>query len=79
MSNELREETEKWLSRAREKREEIALVDKSKEDMLKNVDAYISDAKHFMDKDDMVRAFEAVIWSWAIMETCLDLGIFDYK
>ena len=79
LEKELKDETEKWLSRAKEKREEIVLVDNTKEDMLKNADAYISDAKHFLEKGDLIRAFEAVTWSWSIMELCLDLGIFDYK
>ena len=79
IERQLRDETEKWLTRAKEKREEIALVDKSKEDMMENVDAYISDSGHFLKKGDLIRAFEAVIWSWSIMEICLDAGIFDYK
>ena len=79
LNEELKSETEKWLSRARKKREEIALVDTSKENMMKNVDAYISDAKHFLEKGDLIRAFEAVTWSWSIMEIALDLGVFDYK
>ena len=61
LEKELREETEKWLSRAKEKREEIVLVDKSKQDMMKNVDAYISDAKHFLEKNDFApQSFDAV-------------------
>jgi len=42
--------------------------------MIKNIDAYISDTQHFM-KNDMVRAFEAIVWAWAWMEILEDLKI----
>ncbi|MBL7160709.1 MAG: DUF357 domain-containing protein [Candidatus Aenigmarchaeota archaeon] len=36
---------------------------------LENVHAYVSDCKHFLEKCDLVRAFEAVIYVWGIAET----------
>lgn len=72
---QLKEETEKWLAKAKEKHAKVKLLDKSKEAMLKNIDAYISDAQHFLSKGDLVRSFEAVIWSWAILEILEDLEI----
>ena len=38
--------------------------------------AYVSDCRHFLEKEDPVRAFECVIWAWSIFELCLDLKIF---
>ena len=77
LNEELKAETEKWLKKAKEKRQKIKLLDKSKNDMIKNIDAYISDSQHFMDKGDLIRSFEAIIWSWAILELGLELGILD--
>jgi len=43
----------------------LILTDK---EALKNIDAYLSDSKYFLEKNDLIRAFEAVIWAWAWME-----------
>ncbi len=77
VEKELLSETEKWLKKAKKKRSEIKLVDKSKEGMLKNIDAYISDSEHFLKKGDLVRAFEAVVWSWSWIEILEDLKIIE--
>lgn len=75
INEEIKAETEKWLKKAKEKRAKIKLLDKSKQDMIKNIDAYISDSQHFMKKGDLVRSFEAVIWCWAWMEILEELKI----
>ena len=64
LEEELRSETEKWLQKAVAERAKI----KAKNDYTKNIDAYISDSFHFMKKNDLVRAFEAVIWAWSWIE-----------
>lgn len=76
VEKELLSETKKWLSKAKIKRRGIKLADKSKESMLKNMDAYIADSEYFLKKGDLIRAFEAVIWSWSVLELGLELGIF---
>ena len=75
IDKQLRDETEKWLKKIKTERKKIKLNDKSKENMLKNMDAYISDSEHFLKKGDLIHAFEAVIWSWSILELGLELGI----
>jgi hypothetical protein len=74
MDQKLEEETKKWLIKAKDKRKTIILVDKSRQDILKNIDAYISDSEHFMNKGDLIRSFEAIIWSWSIIELGLEYG-----
>jgi hypothetical protein len=44
--------------------------------MLTNMNAYISDSKHFMKQGDYVRSFEAIVWAWAIYEICKELEVF---
>jgi len=73
LEKELRNETEKWLRKIEEKRKGVELKDKSKKGMLKNIDAYISDTRHFLEKNDFIRAFEAVIWAWANLELMEEL------
>ena len=75
MNEELRNETEEWLRKAEEKRKMIKLSDDSKKELVKNIDAYILDARHFLAKNDLIRSFEAVIWAWAWIEILERLGI----
>jgi len=72
----LRKETEKWLERIKAERPKIRLQDISKKSMLKNLDAYISDSQYFLSSGDLIKSFEAVVWSWSILELGLELGIF---
>ena len=44
------------------------------EDFVRNIKAYISDARHFLGKKDLIRAYEAVIWAWAWYEIGRDIG-----
>ena len=76
LEKDLKQETEKWLKKIRTERKKIKLAESSKENMLKNMDAYISDSGHFLEKSDLIRSFEAVIWAWSILELGLELEIF---
>ncbi len=76
--SQIKEETEKWLAKIRTVEGEIAAEGRG-EEFLKNMKAYVSDSMHFLEKGDLVRAFECVIWAWAIYEICLELGLFRVK
>ncbi len=68
----LKEETDKWLSRLKSK--EVNSLGK-KGDMIKeNIEAYTEDTEHFLEKEDLVRAFEAVVWAWSWLEIGEELG-----
>jgi len=62
----LLKEINKWLPKCCEEVKKIKKV-KDKE-FLENVQAYISDTEHFLQKGDLVRAFEAIVWAWAWLE-----------
>lgn len=68
---ELIRQTKKWLSKLEKERKKIKVRKQSKrvKDSLKNLDAYISDAFHFLKEGDNIRAFEAVIYAWGILDT----------
>jgi len=68
-------ETEKMLAKIKEKRKSLKIVDSTKIEMVDNIDAYISDTSHFLEKNDMIRAFEAVVWAWAWIEILEELGV----
>ena len=73
MEVELREETEKWLLKIKQERERIVAAE-GKEEFVKNIDAYISDSEHFLKNNELIRAFEAVIWAWSQLEIGKELG-----
>lgn len=70
LAADLRAETEKWLVRADERLSRC----RGDERFLGNISAYISDSKYFLEKGDLIRAFEAVIWAWAWLEIGEELG-----
>jgi hypothetical protein len=75
----LKKETEKWLSKLESARSSIKTLKDSRElkAVLKNMDAYIKDTKHFLEKKDFIRAFEAVIYAWGLLEACEHLGLLE--
>lgn len=76
LESELREETGKWLLKIKEEMKGVRLKDSSKEGFLKNINAYIQDSEYFLEKNDLIRSFEAVIWAWSLLETGRELGFF---
>ncbi|MFH1977781.1 MAG: DUF357 domain-containing protein [Candidatus Aenigmatarchaeota archaeon] len=76
---ELREQTEKWLTKLEEEVQYMQFTEKIEKRVIQeatdNIHSYISDSKYFRDKGDMVRAFEAVMYAWGIYETCLRAGL----
>ncbi|QGA80814.1 DUF357 domain-containing protein [Candidatus Nanohalobium constans] len=69
----LKEETEKWLEKLDDRLEG---KDKDVEQM-ENVLAYRDDTIHFLEEEDYIRAWEAVIYAWGILETLERLGRFE--
>ena len=67
------EEINKWLDKIEAIVGKIHVEDPRAQSWLTNMEAYIADSKHFRDTGDLVRGFEAVVWSWAIFEILLDL------
>jgi hypothetical protein len=71
LETNLRAETVKWQKKAQELYTRVSGDD----EFLQNVSAYIKDCQYFLEKNDLIRAFEAIIWAWAWMEIGLDKGI----
>jgi len=58
-----------------EKLREVEHANDRGREFLNNIRAYVSDSKYFLSKNDLVRAFECVVWAWAWLEIGMDLGI----
>ncbi|MBE8539134.1 DUF357 domain-containing protein [Geoglobus acetivorans] len=68
LEEDLKKETLKWL----EKIENIDFEGDSR--FVENIRAYISDSKYFLEINDLVRAFECVVWAWAWLEIGKEYG-----
>ncbi len=75
MKEHLIQETKKWLEKIKAERENITLADSQRPEFLENIDAYISDSEFFLEHEEYIEAFEAIIWSWAYLTIGKDLGI----
>ncbi|HIP57688.1 MAG TPA: DUF357 domain-containing protein [Archaeoglobus profundus] len=79
IEKELKNETIKWLSRIREKIKNVEAVNEKGEEFLRNINAYISDTEYFLNKNDLIRAFECIVWAWAWLEIGLNIGILKQR
>ena len=71
----LEEETREWLEKLENRMEERD----SDVEQMENVEAYRDDTYHFLEEEDYIRAWEAVIYAWGILETLERLGKFEEK
>ena len=76
---ELQKETRKWLGKAKKEFQAAAIKDGSKADLFRNARNYIRDCEYFIDKDDWVRAFEAVIYAYGILDTLKRIGAVEIE
>ncbi len=73
VDEELRAETIKWLDK-------ISSVKFSGNcEFVENIRAYIKDSRYFLQKGDLIRAFECVIWAWAWLEIGKDYGFLEVE
>ncbi len=79
VEEELRRETLRWLDRLEERLKDVEHANEKGREFLTNIRAYVSDSKYFLSKDDLVRAFECVVWAWAWLEIGMDLGIIQSR
>ena len=57
----------------------IKVIDKRGTDLLTMANAYYKDSHHFLKKEDLVSAFEAVNIAWGYIDSGLRLGFFEVQ
>lgn len=74
----LLKETEKW--RAKLEAASLTPSQQSPEvkEQITNIQAYISDCKHFLEKKDFIRAFEAIVYAWGIYDALLSTHLLKF-
>jgi hypothetical protein len=75
----MREETIKMIEKIEPLIDKIEINGKKGEEMMENMKAYVSDSKHFLKNKNYLKAFEAIVWAWAILEICEELDVFRLK
>jgi hypothetical protein len=75
VEEELRNETLKWLGRIEEKIKNVEAANEKGQEFMRNIEAYISDSRYFLGINDLVRAFECVVWAWAWLEIGIEMNL----
>ena len=73
----IKELAKKEIEKIEEIIKEVKLKDNVALEVYNLALSYFSDAKHFFEKEDFVRAFEAVVISWAYLDACLHFGFIE--
>ncbi len=79
LEKKLKEETEKWIEAFEAKTKGLKVTDERGNWAANNMNAYLSDCKHFYKKGDFLRSFEAIIYAYGIYETALHSGLIGSK
>ncbi len=79
LEKELKRETEKWLGKIREEMRGAEVLDKEREGLLENIRAYVKDCNYFLGKNDLIRAFESVVWAWSWLEILKELKLLKVR
>ena len=77
LSEDIQKETQKMCIKLENEIKHVSF-DSSNNDVkneVTNLKAYISDCKHFMEKNDLVKAFEAIVFAWGIFEALSNLHL----
>tara|TARA_B100000029_G_scaffold247597_1_gene244495 strand:- start:3270 stop:3560 length:291 start_codon:yes stop_codon:yes gene_type:complete len=78
-----KELVQKYLALTEEARSKATSIAQGEEDeqrlvsMLRMCDDYSSDARHFMEEGDLVRAFGAINYSHAWLDAAIRIGLLD--
>ena len=73
------EDITKWLGRIEPVLENISPQNEKGEEIIENAAAYVSDCKHFLEKGNLVLAFECMVHAWAILKTARELGAVEFE
>jgi hypothetical protein len=79
VEDNLLKEIDRWTKKIGEELENIEAYGNKGERFLTNIKAYVSDSAHFLDKHDLVRSFEAIIWAWAWLEIGKELELLGHE
>lgn len=68
LEEDLRREIRKWSQKLDDALQEANPATAHGVKMLDNIRAYRKDSRHFLEKQDLIKSFECLIWAWAMLE-----------
>jgi len=71
------EHLDKYIALTTKAIDKVKIVNKKGEDMLDMATRYLSDAKHFKDKNDYVNSFACINYAHGWLDAGARLGFFD--
>ncbi|MEK6840032.1 MAG: DUF357 domain-containing protein [Nanoarchaeota archaeon] len=71
--------TELALKKAQEAHENLDIHDGTRADFLDMIQRYVSDAKHFQEKGDIMTAFAAITYAHGWLDAGARIGLWDVK
>jgi hypothetical protein len=74
---ELEELTKEEIEKMKKVLKEVKVKDAKALEVYNLALSYFIDAKHFFDKKDFVRAFEAIVICWAYLDACLHFNFLE--
>ena len=74
---EIKELAKKEIEKVEEIIRNVKLKDNNALEVYNLALSYLSDAKHFFKREDFIRAFEAIVISWAYLDACLHFGFIE--
>ena len=66
--SKLTKEIKKWTSKFDDAIPTAKVRTEQGKKMFLNIKAYREDSQHFLEKGDLIKSFECLIWAWAIFE-----------
>ncbi len=69
--------TEEALDKAKSALENVNITETTRKEFLEMVENYLSDAKHFCDKGDLVTAFAALNYAHGWLDAGATIGLWD--
>jgi len=72
LAADLEKETKKWVKKLEKELPNVKITGENAS-FITNINAYVKDSKHFAEKGDLIRSFEAIIWAWAWLEILKEL------
>jgi len=73
LESDLAGEIERWSRKLDDALRGVSPTDEVGRRMMENIRAYRSDSGHFLERRDLIRSFECLVWAWAILETGREL------
>lgn len=74
---EMEELSKKEIKKMEVALKEIKVIDNNGLELYNLILSYFTDAKHFLEKKDFIRAFEAAVICWAYCDAGLHLKVFS--